>query len=353
MFRLDRSVAHPSCAEFKSRANNYMSTVPSRSIPTVWLFGGAVIMLAAIIIAQYSDVPPLNAYKSAVDVVVELLKSVGAAVFVIGGINAVIETGHWRRYFEERLKDIVLQQNYLDGLDAKALSNLHVRLLQAQFKESSINGDDSIFAYYSSNIHQHIGGPYREDATGDIIITETLGDLPGKVDETIRFTCRKNGGRIQESVSWRPDGGQILDSVSITVRLPATGLETTIFESNTSDDSDGLPLVELQKLKSGISLKGVLIDGSRQDLSICDRLVIAIKVKYRLRKASAVTWSFALPTKRFHLTVAADSRYEMVYELFAANEDAANSVDSPGSLSLHYSDWMLPQNGVVIRLLPK
>ncbi len=90
-------------------------------------------MLAAIIIAQYSDVPPLNAYKSAVDVVVELLKSV-VLCFVIGGINAVIETGACAPLFEERLKDIVLQQNYLDGLDAKALSNLHVRLLQAQFK---------------------------------------------------------------------------------------------------------------------------------------------------------------------------------------------------------------------------
>ena len=306
-----------------------MSSIPNRSIPAVWLFGGLVIMLTAIIIAQYSDVAPLNSYKSAVDVLVELLKSVGAAVFVIGGINAVIETGHWRRYFEERLKDIVLQQNYLNGLDTKALSNLHIRLLQAQFKELSINGDDSIFAYYGSNIHQHIGGPYREDATGDIIITETLGDLPWEVDETIRFTCRKNGGRIQEFVSWRPDGGQILDSVSITVRIPATGVETTIFDSNSSEGSDGLPLVELQKLKSGISLKNVSIEGSKQDLSICDKLGIAIKVKDRLRKASAVTWSFALPTKRFHLTVAADFRYEMVYELFAANDDTANGVNSP------------------------
>ena len=111
--------------------------------------------------------------------------------------------------------------------------------------------------------------------------------------------------------------------------------------------------MELQKLKSGISLKNVSIEGYKQDLSICDKLGIAIKVKDRLRKASAVTWSFALPTKRFHLTVAADSRYEMVYELFAANDDTANGVNSPGSLSLHYSDWMLPQNGVIIRLLPK
>jgi hypothetical protein len=330
-----------------------MGTIPSRSIPAVWLFGGLVVMLTAIIIAQYSDVAPLNTYKSAVDAAVELLKSVGAAIFVIGGINAVIETGHWRRYFEDRLKDIVLQQNYLDGLDTKVLSNLHVRLLQAQFKGSSINEDDSIFSYYSNNIHQHIGGPYREDATGDITIRETSGDQPWEVDETIRFTCRKNGGRIQESVSWRPDGGQILDSIGITVQLPAAGTEATIFESHASEGSDGLPLMELQKLKSGISLKSVSIDNSKQDLSVCDKVVVAITVKYRLRKASAVTWSFALPTKKFHLTVSADPRYDMVYELFAANEDAAKSVSSPGSLSLHYNDWMMPQNGVIVRLLTK
>ena len=99
-----------------------MSSIPNRSIPAVWTTEAVwSVLLTAIMIAQYSDVAPLNSYKSAVDVSVGGSKSVGAAVFVIGGINAVIETGHWRRYFEERLKDIVLQQNYLNRLDTKAL----------------------------------------------------------------------------------------------------------------------------------------------------------------------------------------------------------------------------------------
>ncbi len=285
--------------------------------------------------------------------IVELLNSAGAAIIVIGGINAIIETGHWRRYFEERLKDIVVQQNYLNTLDKSILSNIHVKLLQAQFKDSTISGDDSFFAFYNKNIHQYIGGPYREDATGDIIIKETPGDLPWQVSETIRFTCRNNGSGIQESVTWHPDESQILDSIRISVQPPTSGTETVIFESSGNEVITGLSNAELKQLKSGICLRETNIDGIKQDLSQCDKLAIAIVAKYRLRKSSALTWSFALPTKRFHINILADQRYDVISELFAANEDSARIVRSDGSLSLHYSDWMLPQNGVVIRLLPK
>lgn len=330
-----------------------MNKIPSKLIPALWIFGGLILLMAGIIIVQYYGTELLSPDHYVASTVVELLKSVGAALIVIGGINAIIETDHWRHYFEGRLKDIVLQQNYLDGLDEAVLNKLHIRLLQAQFKDSSIGGDDGFFSFYTKNIHQYIGGPYREDATGDITITETNGDLPWNVSETIRFTCRKNGGKIQDSISWGPDGSQILDSLRITVQLPAGGPENTIFESSSNGDLNGLNPTELQKLKSGISLRSVIIDNIRQDLSTCDRLIVAIEAKYRLRKSSAVTWSFVLPTRRFHLTVMSDPRYEMMHELFAANEDGAKCVRAFGSLSLHYNDWMLPQNGVVIRLFPK
>jgi hypothetical protein len=151
--------------------------------------------------------------------------------------------------------------------------------LQAQFKDSSIGGDDSFFSFYTKNIHQYIGGPYREDATGDITIAETHSDLPWDVSETISFTCRKNGGRIQDSISWIPDGGQILDAVRIKIQLPEGGPETSIFESNSNGCENGLNAADLQKLKSGISLRGIVIDNIRHDLSACDKLIVAIEAK--------------------------------------------------------------------------
>ena len=174
-----------------------MSAISSRAAPALWFVAGLAVMLVAIIVAKYFEADSGRTHNYFVNGIVELLNSAGAAIIVIGGINAIIETGHWRRYFEEQLKDIVVQQNYLNTLDKSILSNIHVKLLQAQFKDSTISGDDSFFAFYNKNIHQYIGGPYREDATGDIIIKETPGDLPWQVSETIRFTCRNNGSGIQ------------------------------------------------------------------------------------------------------------------------------------------------------------
>ena len=327
---------------------------PSANVttPALWFLVGLVVLLIAVITEKYSEAGVFEEHKNLADVIIETLKAAGAAVIVIGGINAIIETGHWRRYFEGRIKDIVVEQNYLNGLDKNTLSNLHVKLLQAQFQDSSISGDDSFFAFYNKHVHQYIGGPFREDATACINIYETPGDS-WKVHETVRFRCRKNGGKIQESVSWQPNESETPDSVKISIRLPESFEDMEIFSCAATEDSKCVDAASLRALKSGVKLNPIEINGSHRDLTICDGLEITINATYRLKKPSALTWSFALPTKKFHLTVLTDERYELATELFAANERGAKIDRSAGSLVLHYYDWMLPLNGVAIRLLPR
>ncbi len=103
--------------------------IPSYAHPLLWIFGGIILLLAAVIVGEIflTASGDHGYYLSAI--AVELLKTAGASLIVVGGINAIIEIGHWRQYFEERLKDIVMEQNYLNGLDKKVLANLHVKLL--------------------------------------------------------------------------------------------------------------------------------------------------------------------------------------------------------------------------------
>jgi hypothetical protein len=103
--------------------------VSNKVIPTLWTFGGLILIFIGIVCKQYFVLDPTSANGYIVDTVVELFKAVGVALIVIGGINAIIETEHWRHYFEERLKDIVLQQNYLDGLDVTSLEKLHIKVI--------------------------------------------------------------------------------------------------------------------------------------------------------------------------------------------------------------------------------
>ena len=91
------------------------------------LFWGAVgiaiillsIILEAILAANF-PLPPHSAYSisgTVLQTTVKLLDVVGIAVLAVGLIHILIETKDWGDYFRARIREIVLEQSFLDTLD--------------------------------------------------------------------------------------------------------------------------------------------------------------------------------------------------------------------------------------------
>ena len=61
------------------------------------------------------------------------LQAIGIALIGFGFVGMILETKDWRDYFESRIKDIVIQQDYLQNLDSPTLKNLETSVLKARW----------------------------------------------------------------------------------------------------------------------------------------------------------------------------------------------------------------------------
>jgi hypothetical protein len=106
----------------------------NRATVAVLLLSGTVILLSGAVLDQARQPSPIaqhTAGRYGVETLIEMLKVAGSTLIITGLISIVIDLGHWRNYFEERLRDIVVDQKYLHALEPVALDELHAKLLKA------------------------------------------------------------------------------------------------------------------------------------------------------------------------------------------------------------------------------
>jgi hypothetical protein len=221
---------------------------------------------------------------------------------------------------------------------------LQSKLLKAYFHNFELGGSGSFLEFYDKNIQKYVASPYRENCIANITITQGQSDKLIVIDQ-VYYVCKKNGGRIQNSVIWIPDVSQEIFYMKICAKRPAENSYITLFEKE-----EKLSEADLKDLMAGISLSS--IGEQHHDLTSCDNLVIFTEQRYVLT-GDAVTWYMVLPTKQVTITVSTEKKYDLDAELFMATPEAVYKVSTPGFLQINYSDWMLPHNGVVIRMIER
>src|SRR3989475_12003168 len=90
---------------------------------------------------------------------------IGYAIF-----SLTFDTKHWRDYFAERLKEVILEQDYIETLDYESLKDLQTRTLKAQFRNQAIDKEGSFLKYFESNLHRFISEPFREDVSAEALM---------------------------------------------------------------------------------------------------------------------------------------------------------------------------------------
>lgn len=115
----------------------------------------------------------------------------------------------------------MIQQDYLQNLDATTLDNLQTSVLKARFKDSNIDREGSFLHYFHQNLDRYIAEPYRDDATCEINY-ESVEDLGLIIFDKITYTCRKAGTEIQKSIRWQTDPDEFLKvlAVRMSVKYP-------------------------------------------------------------------------------------------------------------------------------------
>lgn len=292
---------------------------------------GVVIILLSLIFDSPSNGPYLHT-------LVKLLDVIGIAIFAVALINILIETKDWSDYFGRRIREIVVEQSYLNTLDRQKLDLLLTGVLKAQFKDQEIDREGSFLNYLHANLHHYIAEPYREDVTAEIIYTEGGKDA-WDVFDRVTYTCRKSSAGIQTNVTSKTDPGEYLssDSLKVEVQFPYT-------------HADRGKRVVLYEQKPELGQETIV---SLEQYAREDGLIVIISEKYRISKNRFEYWTMTHPTKNFDITITYPADYEIQVKPMVLSPDLVLATEAAGYYKAKYDFWMLPESGMAWTIVPR
>ncbi len=315
----------------------YLGAAATSHAPVVQASGGAATSALSASSVAATSWQTGRCYRTFLD----LLASVGIAFVGFGIFGILLDTRSWRDYFGERLKEIVLEQKFLDTMDIDALRALQVRVMKAFFRDQSIDKEGSFLNYFQTNLHRFISEPYREDVTAEIELTKTEGDTLHIMDR-VSYTCRKAGSTIQKEAAWRPDPGEFIgiDFLKIIVKFPYNhhrrGQEETLYETRDGN-------------KDGKNLKDEPVIVSLDKYRDIDQLTVIVESKYRISAERVQYWQMAHPTKNFTFIVTYPSGNSIQLKPLVLEPENVLVSQKDLSTTVKCDSWMLPLSGLAWR----
>lgn len=270
------------------------------------------------------------------DFSITFLINFGIAIFIFGFFSVVIDTKNWREYFAERLKEIVIEQKYLDKMEEDTLKNLQIKIMKALSGGAAVDREGSFLNYFNDNLHRYISEPYREDVSAEIFLREEVdGGL--KIFDKVTYYCRRLGKNIQENVKWSPDKDEFLriESAKVEVQYPDNHQKSDLIESLSNDPEEIARGISLEKYKD------------------IDRLTVIVTSVYIVSTERFQYWQMAHPTRNFNMTINYPKDFSIQSKILVLNPAICQITEQPGYLKVKYDSWMLPMSGIAWRFLKK
>ena len=308
-----------------------------------------------------------------VKILIGFMKAIGLTLFGVGMVSLFMDTKSLRSYFEQRLKNVVLDQSYLKDMSRGELEKIQVQVFKNLTKNMDIEKEDSFFNFMNNRLIDYISSFYREDVNEHVIITEGSNAELISVS-TLTYVCRKGVNGIQPSVQYVFDQDEILESLEHEIKcaIPCNDCRALSFhgkvppneicpkpcqsceefivnrESISSLFQKWITLDE-QKLTDG---KDISIDHNLQEYKNCDKLIIQIRRKCIINKDRFQTWRMAYPTKGFSVSITYPPNYQFHHQSLLPDEQVLIAHEG-NSFSLQYHGWVLPHLGLVYSLQRK
>lgn len=260
------------------------------------------------------------------------LTTLSISLMGLGIFGILLDSKNWRQYFGERLKEIIIENSYLKTLDASTLQQLQTSVLKAQFNNHLIDKDGSFLEYFNRHLHKFISEPYREDVSTEVLMKKNPDGRDYLVTDKVRYICRASGGKIQETISWKPDPDEFKEvrSLKIMVQFPA------------NHERAGVPItleVDQSQLKNGTQK-------SLSEYKNIDGLVVITEAVYIVEDGDFQYWQMAHPTKNFDITITYPPELKIQFKTLVLEDVVSQITESEGYLKFSYGTWALPQSGL-------
>lgn len=285
-------------------------------------------------------------------VTLSFLSHIGIALLVLGIVGIMVDLPDWQKYFQERIKETIIEKDYVHQLSQTELMNLVTNALKAYFKVDDIDEKESFLEYFQSRILGFIARPYREDTHGIIHIDYANEEDLFIVNDYTSYKCRKVGKNIQSDVSWFVEPGEIVGSIEefdIELRMPENFFQSPEYSTRYPDIADGRLKISIEdprliKLDGGYKL-------SLEKYKQVDGLSITVSAKYKVRRDRFLDWYIVYPSKGLLFTIRYPKELELHRLVFGLNREIIEETKLEGLYTIRSDSWLLPNDGVIYQLL--
>lgn len=286
-------------------------------------------------------------------ILASLIDHIGIAFISIGIIGIIVDLNDWRKYFQERIAETIIQKKFLERLDKTELINLQTSALKVFFKAENIEREESLLNFLHTKIHGFIGSPYREDFEGRVTIEPSVDGSAYVVEQTVSYKCRTVGEFIQDEVHWAMQKDSDLEGVDefrVSVEIPNNFFQSPEFQTSYPKVSQRKLVFDTESPELVPTRGSLGYSYSLADFKKIDELFIEIHVKYRVSRDRHIAWIMSHPTKGFRITINYPKDLRMDATILGVDQRDYHEDEKKGLYFLSYDFWMLPTTGMIFHL---
>jgi hypothetical protein len=290
-------------------------------------------------------------------IALNFLSHLGIAWLILGIVGMLVDLPDWQRYFQERIKDTIIQNDFLKRLSPQELMHLTSNAMKAYFKVDDLDERESFLTYFQSRIMGFISNPYREDTHGTVHVWYCSTDNLFRIEDQTSYKCRRVGEYIQPEVKWSVEKDEIvgeLEDFQIELRLPEDFSPTKECLVTHPEFSSNKKLTIKrgdQRLEEVEPNQSFILPLSA--LREADGLSISVSVKYIVPNSRFMSWYMAYPSKGFLFTIHYPRELELYKFIYGLNRSVVEENNRPGLYTLRCDSWLFLNDGVAFQLLKK
>jgi hypothetical protein len=313
------------------------------------ILGGFLLTLAVLYFEAVLETPPEGKLARTV---LEFLADLGLAFASLGIIGVIINLPDWQEYFRSRLADTIMRREYLQQLGSDELRALQVETLKAFFKTDEIDRSGSFLSHFEKEIRQHIASPFREQCNCVLKVSEVPESVYFQVDDTLSYVCRSMDGRIQDSIQWVAEEGELFEegAVEVILELPSNPGKSVVGFTEAPEVGNDNRRYTFPKGKFVTRGTAKEYRLALDPVLTCDGLIVSIHTSYKTRQDRFLSWAASTVTKGFAFTISYPEGFKPVVEYFGISRENVLEQRSQSFLHVRCDGWMLPGYGIVVDL---
>lgn len=362
-----------------SHAEPRKDTRHTRAYACLWSLTGILLILGSTIMVAAIEETKADGPRKGSGVwgiTAKGLEHFGVALIVVGVVGILVESKDWQHYFQRQIAHTILEKPFIHKLQPDDLKTLQTETAKAFFKIDDLDQKNGFLGYFQDQLHGYLGTPFREDVDCLVCVEEQAG--PNLfVSESVSYTCRKVGERIQDHVRWvyseEEDHYTQVSKFELEIKVPdrifeepdfkvlhpnvATSMQrflpvVTTAAAAAAQGENAAPLKQ-QKLTKIDKPPRHGYELSLSDYAGIDGLRVTVRVKYQMPRGYMNFWTMTHLSKNVRIVIKFPENQEIQVARFGLNQTGVRLVHEVGIYQCSYDSWILPDTGLAIVFLPK